>query len=202
MNTKPQTSTAASTIGPLILDVIGHIPASSERKSRKPAEAARRRAQGAAARAALAAGALALPTGALGWLTLLPEMLGVWRIQRQLVADIAALYGKKAALTPEVMVYCLFEHTAAQGVRDLVVRVGQRVLVRRAPWRTLGSLTRRIGTRLVRRMAGQGLARWLPLVGAVGVGAYAYFDTAHVAATAMELFGREITLEPAARASG
>lgn len=199
MKTKPQTSTAASTIGQVILDVIGHIPASKERKSRKPAEAARRKAHAAAAKAALGAGALALPPGVLGWLTILPEMVGVWKLQRQLVADIAALYGKKAALTPEVMVYCLFQHTAAQGVRDLVVRVGQRALVRRAPWRTLGPLTRRIGARLTQRMLGKGLARWLPLIGAIGVGAYVYFDTAHVAATAMELFEREIELEPAGR---
>jgi hypothetical protein len=123
-------------------------------------------------------------------------MVGVWRIQRQLVADIAAIYGKKAALTPEVMTYCLFQHTAAQGVRDLVVRVGERALVRRAPWRTLGTLTRRIGARLVRRMAGKGMALWLPLIGAVGIGAYVYFDTAQVAATAMELFEREISVAP------
>ena len=48
-----------------------------------------------------AAGALALPPGVVGWLTILPEMMGVWKIQRQLVADIAAIYGKHATLTPE-----------------------------------------------------------------------------------------------------
>lgn len=197
MTATAQTATAASKIGAVILDLIGHVPASTERKSRKPAEAARIKANAAAAKAALGAGALALPPGVLGWLTLLPEMVGVWKIQRQLVADIAALYGKKAALTPELMVYCLFQHTAAQGVRDLVVRVGQRALVRRAPWRTLGPLTRRIGLKLTQRMVGKGLARWLPLIGAIGVGAYVYFDTAHVAATAIELFEREIVLEPA-----
>lgn len=197
VKTAPQAAAAPSMIGTAILDLIGHIPASKERKSRAPAEAVRIKANAAAAKAALTAGALALPPGVLGWLTLLPEMVTVWKIQRQLVADIAALYGKKAALTPELMVYCLFQHTAAQGVRDLVVRVGQRALVRRAPWRTLGPLTRRIGLKLSQRMVGKGLARWLPLVGAVGVGAYVYFDTAHVAATAIALFEREIVVEPA-----
>jgi len=188
-----------SMIGTAILNLIGHIPASKERKSRKPAAAARTKAHAAAAKAALTAGALALPPGVVGWLTLLPELIGVWKIQRQLVADIAALYGKKAALTPEVMLYCLFRHTATQGVRDLVVRVGQRALVRRAPWRTLGPLTQRIGAKLTQRMLGKGLSRWLPVIGAIGVGAYVYFDTAHVANTAIGLFEGEIELAPAGR---
>jgi len=197
MSTTAQTSTAASKIGAVILDLIGHVPASKERKSKRPEEAARVKANAAAAKAALAAGALALPRGVVGWLTLLPEMIGVWRIQRQLVADIAALYGKKAALTPELMVYCLFQHTAAQGVRDLVVRVGQRALVRRAPLRL--SLTQRIGLKLTQRVLGKSVPRLTRVIGAIGVGAYAYFDTVHVAVAAIELFEREIVLEPAGR---
>lgn len=193
----PPAAAPASAIGQAILDFIGNIPASKERKSRRPEEAARVKANAAAAKAALAAGALALPRGVAGWLTILPEMIGVWRIQRQLVADIAALYGKKAALTPELMVYCLFEHTAAQGVRDLVVRVGQRALVRRAPLRL--SLTQRIGLKLTQRALGKSVPRLTRIIGAIGVGAYAYFDTVHVAVAAIELFEREIELEPAGR---
>jgi hypothetical protein len=46
-----------------------------------------------------------------------------------------------------------------------------------------------------RRTVGKGMARWLPIVGAVGVGAYAYIDTAKVAATAMDLFEGTIEVE-------
>jgi hypothetical protein len=45
------------------------------------------------------------------------------------------------------------------------------------------------------RAAGKGLARWLPVVGALGVGAYAYYDTGQVAATAIELFSGEVVDE-------
>jgi type I restriction enzyme M protein len=41
----------------------------------------------------------------------------------------------------------------------------------------------------------KGVPRWLPVIGAVGVGTYAYFDTGQVARTAIELFEREITLD-------
>ena len=196
MKTTANTAAPASMIGQTILDFIGNIPASKERKSRRPEEAVRLKANAAAAKAALVAGALALPRGVAGWLTILPEMIAVWKIQRQLVADNAALYGKKSALTPELMVYCLFQHTAAQGVRDLVVRVGQRALVRRAPLKRALTLTQRIGVKLTQRVLAQGMPRLTRLVGAMGVGAYVYFDTAQVAATAMELFEREIVLEP------
>ena len=41
------------------------------------------------------------------------------------------------------------------------------------------------------------MSRWLPVVGAMGVGAYAYYDTRQVAKTAVALFEREIELAPA-----
>jgi hypothetical protein len=182
-----------------ILPLFARIPESKELPSTTPLQDARTRANAAAAKAAMAAGALALPPGALGWLTILPEMVGVWKIQKQLVADIAALYGQQKTLTPEQIVYCLFQHTAAGGARDLVVRVGQRTLVRRASPRLIGAITRRIGVSLSKRALGKGMARWLPLVGAVGVGAYAYHDTAQVAATAIDLFDGVIEVEATVR---
>jgi hypothetical protein len=185
---KPETASVSSLISQALLPLIAKIPDSNETKSPNPTDDARQKANAAAAKAAVTAGTLALPPGAVGWLTILPEMVGVWKIQKQLVADIAALYGKETTLTPEQVMYCLFQHTAAQGVRDLVVRVGERALVRRASPMLIGTLTRRIGASLAKRAAGKGMARWLPIVGAVGVGAYAYFDTAQVAATAIDLF--------------
>ncbi|MEZ5707432.1 MAG: hypothetical protein R3E56_20695 [Burkholderiaceae bacterium] len=187
--TEAQTpSSVSSIIGQALVPLIAKVPDSKEPPSDTPGKDARQKANAAAAKAAITAGTLALPPGAVGWLTILPEMVGVWKIQKQLVADIAALYGKTDSLTPEQVMYCLFQHTAAQGVRDLVVRVGERALVRRASPMLIGTLTRRIGARLAQRAAGKGVARWLPIVGAVGVGAYAYLDTAQVAATAIDLF--------------
>jgi len=191
----PAHRTAGAAIAQALLPFMAKIPESQERPSQTPSADARKKANAAAAKAALAAGALALPPGPLGWLTLLPEMVGVWKIQRQLVADMAALYGKQATLTPEQVVFCLFQHTAAQGVRDLVVRVGQRTLVRRASPRLVGAISRRVGAKLAQRALGKSMARWLPIVGAVGVGAYAYMDTAKVAATAMDLFEGVIEVE-------
>lgn len=187
----------ATKVANAIMDFVGHIPSSKKRKSKKPEADARNVANSAAAGAAITAGTLALPPGPLGWVTILPEMVAVWKLQAQMVADIAALYGKKVTLTKEQMIYCLFRHTAAQAVRDLVVRVSDRFLVRRASVRFLQSLAQKIGVKITQRAIGKGLSRWLPVVGALGVGAYAYYDTAQVARTAIELFSTDIEIEPA-----
>lgn len=179
-------------IAEAILGFIARIPKTDHRKSKDPERDARSIANSAAAKAALAAGSLALPPGPLGWLTILPELLAVWKIQAQLVVDIAGVYGKKTTLDREQMIYCLFRHTAAQAVRDLVVRVGERYLVRRASVRVIRTVAHKIGIRITQRAVGKALSRWLPLVGAVGVGGYAYLDTASVGKTAIELFQHKI----------
>jgi hypothetical protein len=184
-------------IGEAILDVIGAVPRGAAPRAdvqvlRSPAAEAESIARAAAARTALAAGGLALPPGPLGWLTVLPELFAVWRLQAQMVADIATVFGQQASLGREQMLYCLFRHTAAQAMRDIVARVGGRLLVREVPVRTLQRIARAVGVSISRRALGRGVARWMPVVGAVGVGAYAYLDTRQVARTAIALFGADV----------
>jgi uncharacterized protein (DUF697 family) len=147
-----------------ILELLVKVPSTDRHQEKVPRTVARDISRRAAAKAAVTAGSLAMPPGPLGWLTIAPELLAVWRIQAQMVSDLAGIYGKSATLTREHMVYCLFRHTAVQVLRDVAVRVAQR-------------------------SAGGGIARLLPVVGAVGVGVYAFYDTSQVAATAIELFG-------------
>jgi hypothetical protein len=64
-----------------ILDFVSQVPASKVAGSDDPGAEARRLANRAAQRAALTAGSLALPPGPLGWLTLLPELIAIWKIQ-------------------------------------------------------------------------------------------------------------------------
>ena len=193
---RSQQEKAGHRIGEAILDFIGRVPGTDERRIRNPAERARSIANSAAAKAALTAGSLALPPGPLGWLTILPELIAVWRIQAQMVADIAGIYGKDAALTREQMIYCLFRHAAAQAVRDLVVRVGERFLVQHVSLRVLQSVAEKVGVRISQQTIGKGISRWIPVIGALGVGAYAYYDTGQVARTAIELFRHEVEIAP------
>jgi len=155
-----------SRIAEAILGIIGNIPESSLKKSSNPTRDSKKITKRAAAKSSLTAGTLALPPGPLAWLTIIPELLAVWRIQAQLVADIAALHGKTSTLTEQHMIYCLFRHAVAQLMRDLVVRVGERVLVKRASLRLIQKIVEKIGYKILQRSIGRGISRWLPIVGA------------------------------------
>jgi hypothetical protein len=179
----------------VLTNVTSRVPASAEDRSHEPSVRAYEMTMTAASQAGAAAGALALPPGPLGMLTILPDLLAVWHIQRQLVADIAACYGKSAELHQDTMMYCLFRHAAAQVVRDLVVRIGERLLLRRASVATIERSLQRIGIVVSQRAVGRTLSRWLPIAGAVGVGAYAFYDTVQVGRTAQQLFESEIVTE-------
>lgn len=146
----------------------------------------------AARKASLLASSMALPPGVLGWITFLPELFAVWKLQGQMVADIAASYGKSASLNREQMLYCLFKHVSAQVLRDVAVRAGERFIVQKASGALMQSIAQKIGVQLSQKLVGKGVSRFVPLIGAIGVGAYAYFDTTQVAKTAIELFSHEI----------
>lgn len=185
-----------SPVAKAILEFVSRIPESEIPKVKgDPAEECRRLASSAAQKAALTAGSLALPPGPLGWLTVLPELVAIWRIQGQLVSDIAAAYGKTPKLGREQMLWCLFRHTAAQAFRDVAIRVGDRLVFRTTATSVIQRLAGRIGVGVTKRAVGKGISRWLPIVGALGVGAYAYYDTGQVAKTAIDLFSGEFHVD-------
>lgn len=185
-------------VGPLtdaVLELVLYIPDSAEPMGDDPVARSQAIARNAARNASLLSGSLALPPGVLGWLTMVPELVGVWKIQAQMVADISAVYGKRTSLGHEHMLYCLFKHISAQVFRDVVVRVGERVVVREAALKFLQMETQKLGILVSKTMLRKSATRFVPLLGAVSVGAFAYFDTLEVAKTAVELFERDCTIE-------
>ena len=179
----------------ILFRVIHEIPTSTEKETIEARVRSRKLISEASLKAAAISGALALPSGPLGWLTILPDLAAIWRLQAQMVADIGAVFGKNGKLTEESMIYCLFRHAAAQVVRDLVTRMGERVVVRHASLRMAESVLESIGVRLVHRVARAGLWRLLPAIGALAVAGYAYYDTEQVGQTAIEFFSKEIELK-------
>lgn len=184
----------ANKVAAILWELVSEIPASSETMATKPAIRARILARTAAVKAAAVSGTLAVPPGPIGFATVLVDLVAIWRLQRQMVADIAATFGKTGGLGSEALIYCLFKHGGAAVTRDLVVRVGERYLVRQTTLRALQHVLQKIGVRVTQQVIAKTLARFLPLIGALGVGAYAYYDTSQVAATAIELFSADLKL--------
>ena len=191
----PIGSDPSSYLADAVLGFISDIPSTTQHLAKEPRRAAQALTRAAAGKAAMTSGSLALAPGPLGLLTVLPDLLAVWKLQSQLVSDIAAVYGKSATLSKEQMLYCLFKHSASQAVRDMVVRAGERYLIKRASVGLIQQTAKRLGIQLSQKVIGSSVSRFLPVLGAIGVGGYAYYDTSKVAATAIELFETGVEIE-------
>lgn len=186
--------------------VTGGIPETKEPgKSKRPYERSKEITQKACAKAAAVSGGLALPVGPLGMLTVLPDLVLVWRIQAQMVVDIAAAFGHKKPLTEQDLMTCLFSHVAGTAVREYERaiplehddRSGKSVLDLLDRFTRSGSrdvairVGKQIGQAVVERVAKRAASRIVPLAGAAIVSAYAALDTKEVARTAVEMFSGE-----------
>jgi len=187
--------TGAAGIAQAVIDLVSAVPDSTLEPSPDPERRVREIVRAAKRKASLASAGLALPPGPLGWLTVLPEIYAVVKIQAQMVSDIAAVHGHEATLNREHMLYCLFRHTGAQMFRDLVMRVGERYLVRTLPVRSLYAIANKIGVKITQRSLGRAVSRVVPIAGALGVGAYTWYDTRQVARTAVDLFSHPLASE-------
>lgn len=85
-------------------------------------------------------------------------LIAMWRIQSQLVSDIASVYGKTANLGKEHMLWCLFKHSAAQAFTDVAFRAGERYLIRKSCRKipAVGRCCRSCGLCLFRHQKGGG----------------------------------------------
>jgi hypothetical protein len=179
----------------VLQDAFNRVPTSSEPQAANPAIRAQAIGKSASMKAAAISSALALPPGPAGLLTVIPDLMLIWKLQGQMVADVAAAYGKTVVLTREGMFYCLFKHAGAQMVRNMVVSEGGRLLIRRATPEILTKALERVGLSLSQRITGQAASRWLPVAGAMGVGAFAYYDTHRISKTARETFSADVAVD-------
>ncbi|MES2658684.1 MAG: hypothetical protein V4689_08700 [Verrucomicrobiota bacterium] len=171
------------------------IPDSVEPVSTHPQKRALEIVRVAGFKAGAMSATLALPPGPAGILTVIPDLIKVWQIQQQMVADIAACCGKTSQLNRQMMVYCLFRHGAAMLLRDVVARVGERVIVKQASLRVIQQTLRKIGIKVTQKAVGKTLSRWLPIVGPIFIGGYSLMDTRNVGKTAIDTFSRTIEIE-------
>ena len=153
----------------MLEDLATSIPVSTEPPNANPKARAREIVRVAGLRAGAMSATMALPPGPLGMLTVIQDLMKVWRIQQQMVADIASCFGKSAQLSRQMMVYCLVRHGAAMLVRDVVARVGERIIVKHAGLRVIQQTLRRIGIHVTQRNVGRSarlrLSKALPLPG-------------------------------------
>jgi hypothetical protein len=172
----------------LLFELITDIPESLHSPSENSDDKIKKLIRQAAVKASLVSATLSVPAGVTGVLTSIPDIAAIWRIQAQLVSDIAATYGKFAQLSREAMVWCLFRHSAAQLLRDIAVRTGSRIVVQKVSFAVLEALLKKIGLKVSTKFLGRAALRAIPAIGAIGNGAYSFYDTTEVGKTAAAYF--------------
>lgn len=172
----------------ILFDLLTDIPSSLHGKTDDPDERVRGLIRQAAFKASSVSATLSIPAGITGILTSIPDIAAVWRIQAQLVSDIAATYGKLALLSREAMVWCLFRHSAASLLRDVAVRTGSRIIIQKLSVSALQKILQKIGVKVSQKLLGKVALRAIPAIGALGNGAYTYYDTNEVGKTAAAYF--------------
>ncbi|MCG6144188.1 hypothetical protein [Leptospira bandrabouensis] len=151
--------------------------------------------QNASFKSGLVSATCSLPPGPLGILSILPELLFLYRIQGHLILDIAALYGKEVQVTKELLLYCLFKHGGAHVFRKIIEESSLKILIRPTTVKVFQTLLEKLGLMISKSLIRKQFARWIPIGGAVVTGTFAYYDTKRVGKTAMELFSKEIHAE-------
>jgi hypothetical protein len=187
---------AQQTIFRVLENLVTSVPSSNEPLSTTPQDRAKEIVRMAGLKAGALSAGLAIPPGPAGMLTVIPDLIQVWNIQRQIVSDIAACYGKSAQLNQQMMVYCLFRHGAAMLARDIIVRVGERMILKQGSLRMMQKVLQRVSIKMTQKAIGKSISRWVPVIGPIVVGGYSMIDTRSVGKTAIETFSRVVEIEP------
>ncbi|EMY71792.1 hypothetical protein [Leptospira vanthielii] len=148
--------------------------------------------QNASFKSGLVSATCSLPPGPLGILSILPELLFMYRIQGHLILDIAALYGKEVQVTKELLLYCLFKHGGAHVFRKIIEESSLKILIRPTTVKVFQTMLEKLGLLISKSIIRKQFARWIPIGGAVVTGTFAYYDTKRVGQTAKDLFSKEI----------
>jgi hypothetical protein len=197
-DTNPNTGLALpvqQTLFRVLENLVTSVPFSKERISETPEDRAEEIVRAAGLKAAACSAGLAIAPGPVGMLTVIPDLLQVWHIQRQMVSDIAACFGKSAQLNRQMMVYCLFRHGAAMLARDILVRVGERMILKSGSLRIIQKILQHVTINVTQKAIGKSISRWVPVIGPIFVGGYSFLDTRSVGKTAIGTFRCVIEIE-------
>ncbi|MEQ9262097.1 MAG: hypothetical protein RLP14_02940 [Owenweeksia sp.] len=193
---KPQYT--ADLIVDRLYDVITHIP--EPRLKGKPSDEVfvKGLIRQSSIKSSSVSAALSVPGGVVGVLSVIPDVMTVWRIQAQMISNVAAAYGKNSLLTREQMLWCMFRQVGVGLVKELVVQQGGRYLVKHYGKKNLTDLIHKLGVKIAHNQASRWAGRIIPVVGSVSAGALTYYDTKRVGKNAMQLYSKDVILLPPA----
>lgn len=140
---------------------------------------------------ALVAGAAGLIPGPWGMLAAVPEIVTVVRNQTKMIFDICVALGQHRHISRELLVGILLS-SMGSGTGSLIAVQGGKLLVKRASLRVMQKIIAMLGGKVTQQLLKSMVGKWLPVVGAAAMAAWARYTTKKLGEEACELLSKEI----------
>ncbi len=145
----------------------------------------------AANKNALVAGAANLIPGPLGMLAAVPEIVMVLRNQTKMIYDLGLAHGQERFMRAE-LVMGIVASGVGNGTASLVIVQGGKLLVRRASLRVMQKIVAMLGGQITQRVLKSMVGKWIPVVGAAAMAAWARYTTKQLGERAIEMLSLPI----------
>lgn len=140
---------------------------------------------------AMIAGAAGLVPGPWGMLAAAPEIIAVIRNQTTMIFDLCIAFGQHRHVRPELVIGILMSSMGSGGTSLIAVQ-GGKLLVKRASLRVMQKVVAMLGGKVTQQLLKSMVGKWLPVVGAAAMAAWARYTTKKLGEQASELLTKEI----------
>lgn len=107
--------------------------------------------------------ALGLIPGPIGFVTILPEVVTLTKLQINLIYRIARHYGRAEEVDKEIVLLILANVMGVAGGGALVRKAGSLLVIRSANTQVVKALARKVGTHVIDTAAKKAIGRWIPM---------------------------------------
>lgn len=139
--------------------------------------------------------ALSVPGGITGFVSMVPEIAAIWRLQSQMVGSIALSHGYESNPGCEQMIWCMFRQFGFGVVSKYVFQQGGVYVVKQMNSQAFQAAIKHIGVQMIKHQGGRAASRLVPLAGSIASGALSYRDTQRVGNNALQLYSAGLRME-------
>ena len=150
-------------------------------------------AQYARANAVISGGATLIP-GPLGMVATLPELIIIIRNQIAMIYDIGMAYDHGRVLQRELLASILISALGTSSATLLTMH-GGKILVKRASLRVFQKVIALLAGKVTQQLLKSMISKWLPVVGAAAMAAWANYATHRIGKYALTIFEQQIEYE-------
>lgn len=143
---------------------------------------------------AAVAGGVSLIPGPWGMAAAVPEVVLILRNQVAMICDLIAAAGKPGIISKELVLGILLSSSGIVGIGLLTIH-GGKVVIRRASLRVLQKIIVLLGGRVTQQLLKSMISKWLPVVGAVAMAAWARVSTKRLGEQAKSILSQDVLFE-------